>query len=47
MTQKEREIVIKALDKLGRALAEHKHQWTVEERGLYERSIALLAPVVG
>ncbi len=39
---KNKETVIEALDKLGLALAEHEHQWTVEERGLYERSISLL-----
>lgn len=43
-----KEIVIKALDKLGLALAGHDHKWTVEERELYQRAIALLAsPVVG
>jgi hypothetical protein len=45
---KEKEVIIKALDKLGVALAEHNHKWTVEERELYKRSITLLtAPVVG
>ena len=44
----DKNIIIKALDKLGVALAEHGHEWAVEERELYERSIALLtAPVIG
>jgi hypothetical protein len=42
---KERETVILALDKLGLALAGHNHKWTVEERELYDRAIALLATV--
>ena len=42
------EIIIKALDKLGLALAEHNHKWTVEERELYEESMSLLtSPVIG
>ncbi len=36
----EKEVIVKALDKLGLALAEHGHEWAVEERELYERSIS-------
>jgi len=44
----DKDIIIKALDKLGVALANHGHMWSVEERELYERSIDLLtAPVIG
>jgi len=39
---RENEIIVEALDKLGLALAEHNHKWTVEERELYEKSISLL-----
>ena len=35
-------IIIKALDKLALALAEHNHQWTDRERKLYEKAIAIL-----
>jgi len=41
----EKEVIIRAIDKLGLALAEHNHQWTVEERELYEKSISLLTPL--
>lgn len=34
-----RNIVVDALDALGVALAGHKHRWTAEERGLYERAV--------
>ncbi len=34
--------VIKTLDILALALANQGHQWTEEERRLYERAIALL-----
>lgn len=30
--------VLNALDKLALALTEHKHQWTSEERSLYEEA---------
>ncbi|MGB3389539.1 MAG: hypothetical protein WBA88_16325 [Pseudaminobacter sp.] len=34
-----RNIVVDALDALGVALGRHKHRWTDEERGLYERAV--------
>lgn len=34
--------VIGALDKLALALTEHHHQWTAEERKLYEKAIRIL-----
>jgi len=36
------QIIIDALDKLALALTDHKHQWTSEERRLYERAMAIL-----
>ena len=36
-------LVIGALDSLGVALAEHHHQWSVGEREIYERAIAILS----
>lgn len=38
--------IIKTLDRLALALVEHSHQWTAEERELYEQSISLLVPSV-
>lgn len=43
----DKKIVIEALDKLGLALADHGHEWTAEERDLYERSVSLLLPCGG
>lgn len=40
------ELIIKTLDTLGVALAGHGHQWSDEERELYEKSISLLLPPV-
>jgi hypothetical protein len=37
-----KQIIIDALNKLAIALADHKHQWTNEERRLYERALKLL-----
>jgi hypothetical protein len=37
------EVITKALDALGLALADHNHQWTNKERELYEKSISLLS----
>lgn len=34
-----RNIVVDALDALGVALAGHKHRWSKDERGLYERAV--------
>ena len=39
----DKQLIIKALDMLGCALADYHHQWTDEERELYEQSIELLA----
>lgn len=33
------EIILKALDALGLALANHNHVWTSEERDLYEKAV--------
>jgi hypothetical protein len=43
LTNRPTQVITKALDKLGIALADHNHQWTAEERRLYERAIAILA----
>jgi len=42
MDKKKLEAIIEALNKLALALTDHKHQWTAEERRLYERAIAIL-----
>ena len=42
MDKKKVEVIIGALDKLGLALTGHNHQWTNEERRLYERAIGIL-----
>ena len=42
ITSKNTQIIIRALDKLGLALTDHEHQWTNEERRLYERAMASL-----
>jgi hypothetical protein len=42
LTGEKAQIITKALDKLGIALAVHNHQWTDEERRLYERAVAIL-----
>jgi len=34
-----RNIVVDALDALGVALAGHKHRWSKDERGLYDRAV--------
>ncbi len=38
----EKKIIIKALELLGLALANHNHQWTKTERMIYEKAIAIL-----
>ena len=38
----DKKIVIKALNELALALTDHSHQWTNEERKLYERAIYIL-----
>ncbi len=39
-TQKKyRELVVKALDALALALTNHNHEWTNNERKLYEKAI--------
>ena len=45
MEKEKSEIVIEALDKLALALTDHEHQWTNEERKLYERAISILRAV--
>jgi hypothetical protein len=35
------ELIARALDKLALALTAHDHQWSTEERALYERAIEL------
>ena len=34
--------ILKTLDQLGVALAEHKHKWTTEERTNFEESVKAL-----
>lgn len=34
--------ILRALDVLGLALVEHEHQWTDEERNLYETAVEYL-----
>lgn len=38
--------ILKALDALGLALVNHGHQWTPEERSLYERAVRTAKKVV-
>jgi len=42
MNKTQQQIIVKALDKLALALSDHEHQWTTEERSLYEKAIASL-----
>ena len=46
MSNQEKKTIIETLDKLGLALVEHEHKWTIEERELYDKSILLLLPVI-
>ncbi len=32
-----------ALDLMGKALADHQHQWTNEERSRYEKAVKILS----
>ena len=42
MDKKKIQLIIEALNMLALALTDHKHQWTAEERRLYERAMAIL-----
>jgi hypothetical protein len=42
LTEKSKQITIRALDKLALALAGHNHQWIDDERRLYEKAIDIL-----
>ena len=42
MSDKDRQAIIDALNALGCALVDHKHQWSRGERKLYEIAIRLL-----
>ncbi|XUX01019.1 MAG: hypothetical protein TUN42_03240 [Dehalogenimonas sp.] len=42
MSEQQKSLVIDALNALGVALADHGHQWTNDERELYEKAVALL-----
>ncbi len=42
ITQQEAQVIVNALDKLGVALSAHNHEWTDEERLLYEEAIGTL-----
>lgn len=42
ITDKNTQVIIRALDKLALALTDHNHQWADEERGLYEEAIGIL-----
>jgi len=41
ITDKNKQVIIRALDKLALALTDHNHQWTNEERRLYEKAIRI------
>jgi len=38
----DKQLIIKALNKLALALTDYNHQWTNEERNLYEKAMVLL-----
>ena len=42
LTPEDRTLLVGALDSLGVALAGHAHVWTVGEREIYERAMAIL-----
>jgi len=42
LTAKNKQTIIRALDKLALALTDHNHQWTDDERGLYEEASGIL-----
>lgn len=42
MTTENRKLVLGALDTLGSALADHRHQWTDGERAIYEEAVKVL-----
>jgi hypothetical protein len=42
MGKETKKIIVKALNALALALTDHSHQWTNEERHLYEKAIAIL-----
>lgn len=42
LTRDEANLIIGALDSLGVALADHRHQWSDGERAIYEEAVALL-----
>jgi hypothetical protein len=46
MLTSERQILLEALDTLGVALADKDHQWTFEQRHLYERAVRIVKAVV-
>jgi hypothetical protein len=35
----DKKLILKALDALALALTEHHHQWTYEQRSLYEQAV--------
>jgi len=44
MEKKKLKTIVKALNILAVALTDHEHQWTNEERKLYEKAIRILTP---
>jgi hypothetical protein len=42
MSDKDKQLIIDALDTLACILTDYNHQWTDEERQLYEKAISLL-----
>ena len=43
--KKEINFIIKTLDQLGKALADHQHKWSNTERDNFEKSITLLKKI--
>ena len=35
----DKELIKEALNELGSALSDHKHKWTNEQRGLYDKAM--------
>jgi len=46
INSKDVQTIITALDKLAVTLTTYEHQWTDEERNLYEKAIAILTSVL-
>jgi len=46
MKKTDKELALKALDRLGVLLADHRHTWSNEDRALYEKATSSLTAVV-